>query len=91
MFSLGKEIEIDIGGGQLGYIDNLLVTNEGKLVIVETKLWRNPDSTREVVAQILQYGMALSALTVRALEAKVKLPVGQTMILLPAPSILYLS
>lgn len=77
LHSLGVEIGVDIGG-QSGYIDNLLVTNEGRLVIVETKLWRNPDSTREVVAQILQYGMALSALSVRELEAKLRLPGGQT-------------
>lgn len=77
LHSLGVEIGVDIGG-QSGYIDNLLVTNEGRLVVVETKLWRNPESTREVIAQILQYGMALSALSVRELEAKLRLPGGQT-------------
>ena len=40
LYSLGVEIGVDIGG-QSGYIDNLLITNEGRLVIVETKLWRN--------------------------------------------------
>jgi hypothetical protein len=77
LFSLGRELAVDVGG-QTGYIDNLLVTNEGRLVLVETKLWRNPESTREVIAQILQYGMALSALTLRELEIKLKLPSKQT-------------
>lgn len=77
VFSLGREIAVDIGG-QTGYIDNLLVTNEGRLVLVETKLWRNPESTREVIAQILQYGMALSALSLSELESKLKLPAHQT-------------
>jgi hypothetical protein len=59
LFSLGREIPVDIGGGQ-GFIDNLLVTDDGRLVLVETKLWRNPEALREVVAQTLQYGMAVS-------------------------------
>lgn len=77
LLSLGTEIPVDIGG-KTGYIDNLLVTNEGRLVLVETKLWNNPESTREVVAQVLQYGMALSALSLRELEAKLKLASSQT-------------
>lgn len=77
LFSLGREIALDLGG-HAGYIDNLLVTNEGRLVLVETKLWRNPDSTREVIAQILQYGMALSALSLHELEAKLKFPAQQS-------------
>ena len=77
LFSLGREIAVDVGG-QMGYIDNLLVTNEGRLVLVETKLWRNPESTRDVVAQILQYGMALSALSLQELETAVKCKAGQT-------------
>lgn len=77
LLSLGTEIPVDIGG-KTGYIDNLLVTNEGRLVLVETKLWNNPESTREVVAQVLQYGMALSALSLRELEAKLKLASSET-------------
>ena len=67
LFSLGREIEIVVGG-QMRYIDNLLVTNEGRLVLVETKLWRNPESAREVIAQTLEYGMALSAISILELE-----------------------
>ena len=67
LISLGREIAVGIGG-QSGFIDNLLVTNEGRLVLVETKLWRNPESTREVIMQTLQYGMALSALRLMTLR-----------------------
>lgn len=69
VFSLGVEIPLDVGD-KSGYIDNLLITNDGRFVIVETKLWRNPESTREVIAQVLQYGMSLSSLSLRELEAK---------------------
>ncbi|MEO8034830.1 MAG: hypothetical protein ABI837_10400 [Acidobacteriota bacterium] len=38
-----------------GTIDNLYLTTGGYVVVVETKLWRNPESRREVVAQVLDY------------------------------------
>ena len=69
--SLGREIPVDLGG-RPGYIDNLLVTDKGDLVIVETKLWRNPQALREVVAQVLHYGMAVMALSVPALEHAIR-------------------
>src|SRR5262245_36027354 len=43
IFSLGREIPVDVGGAQ-GFIDNLLATDDGHLIIVETKLWRNPEA-----------------------------------------------
>lgn len=48
--SIGREISV-----AAGFIDNLLVTASGHVVVVETKLWRNPQARREVVAQILDY------------------------------------
>jgi hypothetical protein len=77
VISLATEVPLDIGGKE-GFIDNLLVTNEGRLVLVETKLWRNPESTREVIAQVLQYGMALTALSLREVEARLSLPNART-------------
>lgn len=71
LFSLGREIPVDIGGSN-GYIDNLLVTNDGYLVIVETKLYRNPEATREVVTQTLQYGMDIGRMSMAELEARIK-------------------
>jgi hypothetical protein len=43
-----------------GPIDNFLVTPSGLPVIVECKLWRNPEGRREVVGQILDYAKELS-------------------------------
>jgi len=42
-----------------GAIDLLLVDGEGRVIIVETKLFRNPQLRREAVAQILEYGAGL--------------------------------
>ena len=71
LFSLGREVALDLGGLQ-GRIDNLLVTNDGYLVIVETKLYRNPEGIRDVVAQTLQYGRAVGDMPIRELERRIK-------------------
>jgi hypothetical protein len=42
-----------------GYIDNLLMTPGGDIAIVETKLFRNPQARRAVLAQVLDYATAL--------------------------------
>ena len=38
-----------------GTIDNLYLSTARYVVVVETKLWRNPQSRREVVSQVLDY------------------------------------
>jgi len=43
-----------------GPIDALYVTPTGRLVILEAKLWRNPEARRKVVAQILDYAKEFS-------------------------------
>jgi hypothetical protein len=43
-----------------GPIDNFMVTSSGLPVLVECKLWRNPEARREVVSQILDYAKELS-------------------------------
>ena len=43
-----------------GPIDNFMVTATGLPVLVECKLWRNPEGRREVVGQILDYAKELS-------------------------------
>ena len=70
LFSLGREVPVDLGVNN-GYIDNLLVTNDGYLVIVETKLYRNPEGIREVIAQTLQYGMAVGQMSPMKLESQI--------------------
>jgi hypothetical protein len=44
----------------VGPIDNFMVTPSGLPVLIECKLWRNPEGRREVVAQILDYAKELS-------------------------------
>lgn len=62
--------EIEPGFGELiavakevstkhGPIDNLMVTPEGNIVLIEVKLWRNPEARRKVVAQALDYASCL--------------------------------
>lgn len=65
-----------------GYIDNLYLTPSGDIVLVETKLWRNSQMRREVVAQALDYVAALGSMGYEALQAAVALGLG-------APTALY--
>lgn len=43
-----------------GPIDNFLVTASGLPVLVECKLWRNPEARREITGQILDYAKELA-------------------------------
>jgi hypothetical protein len=70
-YSLGREIPVDLGERQ-GFIDNLLVTNDGHLVLVETKLYRNPEAVRDAVVQTLEYGMAVHKMSLLDLEARLR-------------------
>lgn len=53
-------MELETGAGPA---DILYVTRTGQLVLVETKLWRNAEARRVVVAQILDYAKELSRWT----------------------------
>jgi hypothetical protein len=65
--SLGREI-----GTAAGPIDNLFVDPNGTLVIIETKLWRNPQARREVVGQIVDYAAALGRMNFEQLDDAVR-------------------
>lgn len=54
-----------------GYIDNLYLTGNGEVVLVEAKLWANPQARREVVAQTLDYVAALSQMDFETFEREV--------------------
>ena len=54
-----------------GPVDNLLVTPAGLPVLVECKLWRNPQARREVVGQILDYAKELGRWTASDLQREV--------------------
>ncbi|QND17691.1 hypothetical protein HB775_25520 (plasmid) [Rhizobium leguminosarum bv. trifolii] len=59
-----------------GPIDNLLVTPSGLPVLVECKLWRNPEGRREVVGQIIDYAKELSRWTSSDLQREVSRRLG---------------
>ena len=55
LIPIGREVVTETGA-----IDNLFISHRGYLVLVETKLWRNPEAKREVVAQAIDYGSSVS-------------------------------
>jgi len=67
LVSIGREIPTSVG-----FIDNLLMSPQGYLTIVETKLWRNPEARREVVGQIIDYAKEISHWTFDELDQKVR-------------------
>jgi hypothetical protein len=56
LFAVAKELNVP----GVGFIDVVLADEWGRLVIIECKLWRNPQARREVVGQILDYARELS-------------------------------
>ncbi len=48
------------------------LTLSGKLVLIECKLWRNPQARREVVAQALEYAALMRAWSYADLTARLK-------------------
>jgi hypothetical protein len=54
------------------YVDNLLATERGGIVLVECKLWRNPEARRSVIGQILDYATELSKWDYEKLDAAIR-------------------
>ena len=61
----------------VGPIDALFVTPQGKLVVLEVKLWRNPEARRTVVGQVLDYAKELSRWTYEDLQREVTRRTGR--------------
>lgn len=61
-----------------GPADILYVTATGQIVLVETKLWRNQEARRTVVAQILDYAKELAAWTYEDLAREVARATGKS-------------
>jgi hypothetical protein len=59
-------------GREIFNIDNLFISPAGLITIVETKLWRNPEAHRTVVAQILDYTKTLFKKSFNQLDEAVK-------------------
>lgn len=68
---IGREVPVGSGDMQ-GYIDNLYITPSGNIVVVETKLFRNQESRRTVVAQIIDYAKELQKWDCAKLNAVAK-------------------
>ena len=58
LICIGREVPVGQGETK-GYIDNLFISPSGHLVIVETKLFRNQEARRTVVAQVIDYAKEL--------------------------------
>ena len=56
LFTVARELNVP----GVGFIDVLLADERGRLVVVECKLWRNPQARREVIGQILDYARKLA-------------------------------
>ena len=54
-----------------GPIDILIITENADILLIETKLYRNPESHRTVVAQAIDYVKAFSDTDIEALKNKV--------------------
>jgi hypothetical protein len=63
-------MEIETGAGPA---DILYVTPTGQIVLVETKLWRNPEARRQVVGQLLDYAKQLTGWSYDVLDEKAAL------------------
>mgnify|MGYP005854746955 CR=1 FL=1 len=72
---LVRELPLPRPGGTV-FLDLFGVTPAGRPVLVECKLWRNPQARREVVAQILEYAALLRQWTLADLSAHLARTLG---------------
>ena len=66
-----KELQTNAGA-----LDIFMITPNGDLILIETKLWSNPEARRKVVAQILDYAKELSRWTYGDLQREVNKKLG---------------
>jgi hypothetical protein len=64
----------EVGLPGIGRIDLLFVDDVGRPIVVETKLYRNPEARRRVVAQVSEYALQLSTLSAASLLEGADLP-----------------
>lgn len=62
----------EMGLQPAGDADIVYVTPSGRLVVVEAKLWRNPEARRKVISQILDYAKELAKLDFDSLDRAVR-------------------
>ena len=61
-----------------GYVDALYINSLGRLILVEVKLWRNPQARREVIGQILDFTKELASWSYEDLQREVSRAVKRT-------------
>lgn len=66
-----RELAIPRAGCSV-FLDIFGITPEGKPVLVECKLWRNPQARREVIAQILEYASLVRQWSYGDLSARIR-------------------
>ena len=78
--SVGKIVAVarELVIPDVGRIDALLVDERGKLIVVEAKLWRNPQARREVVGQILDYARELARFSYEDLQRQISIATKRT-------------
>lgn len=69
LFTIAKELNIP----GVGFVDVLLADERGRLIMIECKLWRNPQARREVVGQILDYARELSRYSYEDLQRQISI------------------
>ncbi|HKY92659.1 MAG TPA: DUF4268 domain-containing protein [Nevskiaceae bacterium] len=62
----------DLNTGPGGFLDVLHATPGGRLVLVETKLWRNPSARRNVVGKVLDLAQEFSRWSYEDLDHRVR-------------------
>jgi hypothetical protein len=70
--SICRELPLRFGVGRTGALDNLMITSMGGLVLVEAKLWRDPEARRSVVAQAMEYAAAVFRMNFDELRTAVR-------------------
>jgi hypothetical protein len=67
-----RELPLTLTTGRSGALDNFFVTDNGQLLIIEAKLWRNPEARRSAVAQAMEYAAAIFKLNYEELQSAVR-------------------
>src|SRR5262245_27309439 len=70
-----RELALPGAGGSV-FLDIFGLTPAGRPVLIECKLWRNPEARRKVVGQILEYAGLLQRWTYGDLQAQVTSRLG---------------
>ena len=68
---LCREFSLNDGVRNL-FVDILAVTETGRIILIECKLWKNPQARREVLAQAFEYASNMQSLSYSDLSAKLK-------------------